>query len=112
MTAYLDDITLYYVPVGITHISSEVPSKYNLSQNYPNPFNPTTNIKFDIPKNEFATMKVYDMLGKEITTLVNEKLNAGTYSVDWNASEYPSGVYFYRLQTDSYTEVKKMILTK
>ncbi len=98
--------------VGIQKTSSTIPSEYSLSQNYPNPFNPATSIKFDIPKNDFVTLKVYDMLGREISTLVNEKLNAGTYSADWNASQFPSGVYFYRLQTDSYTEVKKMILTK
>jgi hypothetical protein len=98
--------------VYVKNISTEIPSGYTLSQNYPNPFNPTTNIKFAIPKNELVTMKVYDILGREVITLVNEKLNSGTYTVDWNASEYPSGIYFYKLTTGSYSETKKMILLK
>ena len=61
---------------------------------------------------QFVTLKVYDMLGKEIATLVNEKLSPGTYSVEWNASEFPSGVYFYKLQSESYSETKRMILMK
>lgn len=112
LTAYIDDITINYSPVGINQINSEIPSKFNLSQNYPNPFNPTTKINFDVPQNEFITLKIYDNLGKEIVTLVNEKLTPGTYSVDWNASEYPSGVYFYRLQSDNFTQTKRMILIK
>jgi hypothetical protein len=98
--------------IGINNISSSVPSAYSLSQNYPNPFNPTTTIKFDIAKNGNATIKIFDILGKEIATIVNEKLNAGTYTVDWNASDFPSEVYFYRLQTEGYTETKRMTLIK
>ena len=90
----------------------EIPSGYSLEQNYPNPFNPATNIKFDIPKSAYVKIKIYNTLGKEVKTLVNEKLSAGYYEVDWNASVYPSGVYFYRLQTEGYTETRKMILIK
>ncbi len=98
--------------IGIQNISTEIPSKYSLSQNYPNPFNPSTVIRFSLPAVSFASLKIYDMLGKEVATLVNEKLAAGTYSVDWNASEFTSGVYFYKLITDKYTETKRMILMK
>jgi len=100
------------LPVGIQNISTAVPDEFVLYQNYPNPFNPTTNIKYQIKNNSFVTLKVFDILGKEIATLVDEKLSAGTYSVDWNAGAYPSGVYFYKLQTENYSDVKKMMLTK
>jgi hypothetical protein len=98
--------------IGISNISTEIPSSYSLSQNYPNPFNPATTIKFALTKNDYTSIKVFDMLGKEVATLVNEKLNAGTYSVDWNASDYPSGVYFYCLKTKEFTDTKRMILIK
>ncbi len=106
-------------PIGIKPISNEVPDIYNLSQNYPNPFNPVTKIKFEIPKNNYVTLKIYDALGQEAATLVNEKLAPGTYEIDWNGSNYPSGVYFYRLivrqagsTTGDFTETRKMILIK
>ena len=98
--------------VGIKELNKNIPQNYLLHQNYPNPFNPSTNIKFDIPKNEFVTLKVIDLLGQEVAILVNEKLSAGTYEVGWNASGYPSGVYFYRLQIDNFAKVNKMILAK
>ena len=110
---------LYSEAIGIQNISTEVPSSFSLGQNYPNPFNPTTNVQFSMCNVQFVTLKIFDMLGREVATLVNKKLNAGTYSVDWNASEFPSGIYFYRLQiadptgwTEGYTEVKKMSLIK
>jgi hypothetical protein len=83
-----------------------------LEQNYPNPFNPVTNIMFQIPKSNFVTLKIFNILGKEVATLVNEKLNAGSYIVDWNASVYPSGVYFYRIQAGDFIETKSMVLVK
>ena len=89
-----------------------VQEKYSLSQNYPNPFNPVTSIKFDIPKTSNILLKVFDITGKEISTLINEKLQPGTYETQWNASEFPSGVYFYRLEAGNYRETKKMILIK
>ena len=97
-------------PIGIKNISYEIPEKYSLHQNYPNPFNPTTNIRFEIPRTSLVKLIVYDILGKEITTLVNEKLSAGSYEVSWDGSGYPSGVYFYKLITDEFSSVKKMIL--
>jgi len=87
-------------------------NNYILYQNYPNPFNPVTTIKFDLPKYSFVEIIIFDILGKEIATLVNEKLSAGSYSVDWIAINYPSGVYFYKLVTDEYVDTKKMVLLK
>jgi hypothetical protein len=98
--------------VGITQNSSAVPDNYSLYQNYPNPFNPSTSIKFDIPKQSLVRISVYDVIGREVETLVNKDLFSGEYSVDWNASAFPSGVYFYRINAGQYTEIKKMMLIK
>jgi hypothetical protein len=87
-------------------------------QNYPNPFNPSTLIKFNVPVdsrirgNDKVLLKIYDIIWKEIETLVNEKLQPGSYSVEWNASQYPSGVYFYSLVAGEFRESRKMILLK
>jgi len=89
-----------------------LPKTYSLSQNYPNPFNPKTNIRFDLPKEGFVTLKVFDILGREVTTLVNQTMNAGSYSVDFDASNLQSGIYFYRLQAGEFTAVKKLVLMK
>lgn len=83
--------------IGVKKISSEIPVKFDLNQNYPNPFNPSTIIRYQIPKEQFVSLKVFDITGKEIETLVNEKQSPGTYEVKWDASNYSSGVYFYRL---------------
>ena len=80
--------------------------------NYPNPFNPTTNVRFDNPKSTHVKIIIYNALGKEITTLVNEKLNAGSYEVDWDATNYPSGVYFYKLTSGDFSSIRKMVLLK
>jgi hypothetical protein len=106
-------ISRYGQPIiGINPVSNEIPSSYSVTQNYPNPFNPTTKINFALPKSGLVTMKVYDMLGKEVSTLVNEVKNAGTYSVDFNASALSSGIYFYKVSVNGFTEVKKMMLIK
>lgn len=104
-------------PNGVNIISTEIPDKFALLPNYPNPFNPVTKIKFDIPsvgqRHAFDTkIIIYDFLGREITTLVNEQLSPGSYSVDWDASAYASGVYFYSLITEGFTETKRMVLIK
>ena len=91
---------------------SNIPIKYILDQNYPNPFNPSTNFKFSIPEESKVILKVYDMLGKEIETLVNEERPAGTYELTWNAAHQTSGVYFYRLEAGGYSQIRKMILLK
>jgi photosystem II stability/assembly factor-like uncharacterized protein len=98
--------------VGVTPVSSEVPSSFNLSQNYPNPFNPSTTIKFSIPSSSEVTVKIYDMLGNEVMTVVNEHLQAGVYSTSVNASNLASGVYFYSIKAGNFVETKKMSLVK
>ena len=85
---------------------------YELQQNYPNPFNPSTKIRFSIASDEFVTLKIFNVLGSEIVTLVNDELNAGSYEVDFNASGLNSGVYFYTISTNKFTETRKMILMK
>jgi len=87
-------------------------SGYKLEQNYPNPFNPSTTIDYSIKSNGFVTLKVYDMLGKEVASLVNEKKEPGSYSVTFNASNVPSGIYVYRLTTNEFTSTKKLMLVK
>jgi len=89
-----------------------LPSIYMLKQNYPNPFNPSTNINFTLPNAEFVTLKIYDILGREVTTLINEEMNAGNYTKIWDAKNLSSGVYFYKLQAGKFSETKKMILKK
>jgi hypothetical protein len=89
-----------------------IPTAYSLEQNYPNPFNPTTAINYQSPITSYVTLKVFDVLGREVALLVNEKKEAGKYEVEWNAESYPSGVYFYKLVTGNYIETKKMILMK
>jgi hypothetical protein len=89
-----------------------VPTEFLLSQNYPNPFNPSTTIKYSVPKASQVVIKVFDILGNEIETLINEEKPAGTYEVSWYAANLPSGVYFYRLQAGSFVETKKMLLLK
>ncbi|MBN1633584.1 MAG: T9SS type A sorting domain-containing protein [Ignavibacteria bacterium] len=92
--------------------SANIPSEYALHQNYPNPFNPVTKIKFDLPKNGFTTLKIYNMLGQEISVLVNENKNAGSYLIDFNAGNLPSGTYFYKLISGNYGEIRKMVLIR
>jgi hypothetical protein len=99
-------------PIGIEPISNQVPSEFKLYQNYPNPFNPMTNIKFQIPKAGFVKLVIYDIIGREIATLVNEELTPGIYEVQWDGSNYPSGVYYYRLKAGDYSDTKKMVLLK
>ncbi|MCC6864591.1 MAG: T9SS type A sorting domain-containing protein [Ignavibacteria bacterium] len=115
--------------VGLSNISNEVPERFLLSQNYPNPFNPVTKIKFQIPllrglnaeggRGVFTNLTIYDALGKEVAVLLNQQLQPGTYEADWDASNYPSGVYYYqisihsdKLKTENYSVTKKMVLIK
>lgn len=99
-------------PNAIEPIGTSVPGTYNLQQNFPNPFNPTTNIRFDLPENANVKLIIYNIIGEQQEVLVNSRLSAGSYNVDWNASAYPSGIYFYTLTTNDYKAVKKMILAK
>jgi hypothetical protein len=110
----IDSVNFYLTKLttGANPISNNVPDKYLLYQNYPNPFNPSTNIKYQITDNNFVTLKVFDILGKEVATLVNENLKAGEYEVTFNGSGLPSGIYFYKLNTENFFETKRMILIK
>jgi len=105
------------IPIAVNNISVEIPKDFHLKQNYPNPFNPTTKIKFDIPGQSFAKLIVYDILGREVAELVNEELKPGTYSFDWDGSNYASGIYFYQLVVGdnnggSFVQTKKMLMIK
>jgi len=100
------------ITIGIENIGNEVPTIYKLEQNYPNPFNPLTNIKFSIPKPGFVKLVIYNLLGEEVETLVNENLSQGNYKVDFNASALASGAYLYRLVSGNFSEIKKMVLVK
>jgi len=97
---------------GIKEIGDNVTSKFSLDQNYPNPFNPSTTISFTLPSNSLVSLKVFDILGREVATLVSEKLCAGNHLRQWNAVDLPSGVYFYRLTAGSFTDTKKFVLLK
>ncbi len=99
-------------PIGIKPISSNVPERFTLYQNYPNPFNPSTVIRFDIPVRTEMRLRIYDNTGRLVVELANETLQAGSYSVDWNASNYASGVYFYQMQTSEFTVTRKLALIK
>ena len=96
---------------SVTQIGTAVNS-FELKQNYPNPFNPATTINFNIPKSENVRINVYDMLGKEIATLVEERLNAGSYKVKFEGAKYSSGVYFYKISAGEFNSIKRMLLLK
>jgi hypothetical protein len=107
-TAVFDTIP----PIGIQNLNNGVPKSFALHQNYPNPFNPVTKIKFDIPKTGLVVLKIYDILGNQVAILNNGVLQAGYYEAELNASNYASGVYFYRLEAGDFSSVKRMILIK
>lgn len=98
--------------IGITPIGTEIPAEYTLQQNYPNPFNPVTNIKFSVPKTGFVKLTVYDAAGREAAVLYSGELTAGTYNYDFDASQFASGIYFYKLESNDFTQTKKMVLVK
>ncbi|MCX6162061.1 MAG: exo-alpha-sialidase [Ignavibacteriae bacterium] len=99
-------------PEGFTNNDPETPKTYSMSQNYPNPFNPVTKISFNVPKQAFVSLKVFDALGREVSNLVDAVKEPGSYSVDFNGAELTSGVYFYRLQSAEFTDIKRMTLIK
>lgn len=97
---------------GIENTNRHIPQGYELNQNYPNPFNPTTNISFGLPSRSFVTLRVIDIMGREVAVLVSQELSAGIYSREWNAKDLPSGLYFYRLQAGWFSKTKKLILLR
>lgn len=102
------------VTVAFSGVSAnpELPTEFDLEQNYPNPFNPTTEISFDLPVASHVNLTVYNVLGQEVETLVNRDMEAGNHRVTWNADPYSSGVYFYRISADNFSETKKMLMLK
>jgi len=109
---YIDDYKLVRIDTtsGIKDFS--IPTEYILNQNYPNPFNPSTTIKYEIPEISLVSIKVYDVLGSEVVTLIDEEQTVGSYEVEFNATELPSGIYFYKLYAGDFVSTKKMILVK
>jgi hypothetical protein len=100
------------IPDDVEELDNMAPDNYALSQNFPNPFNPVTNIHFSIPEAGFVSLKVYNLIGQEVATLVNEYINVGTYKVDFDAANLTSGIYFYKITSGNYSETKKMMLMK
>jgi hypothetical protein len=98
--------------IAVEKIQTEIPARFELYQNFPNPFNPVTMVKFDIPRTAEVKLTVYDLLGREVAVLVNEKLQAGTYLKTWDAGSNASGIYYYKLTADSYSSTMKMVLVK
>jgi hypothetical protein len=111
-----DGITFLLPEVPTTSVREDLnaplPRSFELAQNYPNPFNPSTNIEFSLPQAQDVTLKIYNLLGREVETLVDQKLEAGSYSVQFDAGDKPSGVYFYRLEAGGNVTTKKMSLIK
>ncbi|MFZ4620251.1 MAG: T9SS type A sorting domain-containing protein, partial [Bacteroidota bacterium] len=102
----------YSSTTGVNDIETFQPESFQLSQNYPNPFNPTTVINYHVPSSELVTVKVFDALGREVTTLVSEVKDAGHYSVQWNASGFSSGIYFATMSAGKFTSIIKLVLIK
>jgi hypothetical protein len=98
--------------IGEVDNTIPLPTEYGLDQNYPNPFNPSTRIDYQLPENNHVTIQIYDILGNLVTTLVDEEMEAGYHSVNWNASGYASGVYMYRFNSGSFITTKKLLLMK
>ncbi len=110
-----DDSSIYRTSGQITSVgknSGKTPLTFTLAQNYPNPFNPSTTISFTLPSRSFVSLKVFDILGREVAAIVSGEMSAGNYSKQWNAANMPSGAYFYRLQTGTFTETKKLVLLR
>jgi hypothetical protein len=105
---YLDTLNV----IGIVNINTNVPDNFSLGQNYPNPFNPQTKIRFQLKNTSYTELKIYDVLGMEVKSLVKESLKPGEYEVSFNAANMPSGVYFYRLNAGEFTETRRMVLVK
>ena len=112
ITIGAQSINIYYVIENIESTNSNIPNDFSLYQNYPNPFNPTTSLQYAIGNRQFVKLKVYDLLGREVATLVNEEKPIGEYEVEFNAANLPSGIYYYQLKAGQFSETKKMILVR
>ena len=108
----IDTICVKTTLIGIKKINSDIPKEFALYQNYPNPFNPSTTISYEIPKPAFVKVAIYDILGNEVALIVNEKQQPGKYDVTWDASNYASGVFFYKLTSGDFIQIKKMVVLK
>jgi photosystem II stability/assembly factor-like uncharacterized protein len=104
--------SLSEMPTSVEPSKPDVPRGFSLCQNFPNPFNPTTTISFSLPSQAFVSLKVFDALGREVSTLVNEELSAGDHVLEWNAVNMPSGVYYYRLRAGASTQTRKLVLLR
>ncbi len=109
---HVDDVSVGQAATSVRRTEGNVPDRFVLRQNYPNPFNPTTTIEFSLPQTAHTTLRIYNAIGQEVATLVNEMLPAGSYSTQLSARDWPSGMYFYRLQSGSYGETRKLTLLK
>ena len=98
--------------IGIEDNTGNIPENYLLSQNYPNPFNPETVIRYSIPQAEEVSLVVYNLIGEKVALLINGNMPAGNHRVTWDASNFPSGIYFYRLQASDFVQTRKMVLLK
>ena len=105
-------ITITPTPITAIAPPESAPSEYALRQNYPNPFNPTTTIPFSLPSRSFVTLKIFDVMGRDVARIVSEEMPAGSYLKQWNASGLSSGMYFYRLQAGRYAETKRLVLLR
>jgi len=106
------NISLQIAPTNVGEKLDIKPDEYNLSQNYPNPFNNSTAISFTIPASGYLTLKIYNSFGAEVSTLINSNFHPGNYTVNWDAADMPSGIYYYRLKSKTFTETKKLVLLK
>jgi hypothetical protein len=100
------------VIAAVELLTDELPHDFSLFQNYPNPFNPGTTITYELPRTSHVTLSVYDVLGREVATLLNEEKSAGAYTVQWDASGVSSGVYFYRLKAGDFNQTKRMMIVR
>jgi hypothetical protein len=111
----MPDMGAYESPLSVSGIEdyfSQVPKVYSLEQNFPNPFNPSTKIRYSVPQSSSVVVKIFDILGNEIKTLLNEEKSVGSYEITWYAENLPSGIYFYIIQAGSFVETKKMVLLR
>jgi hypothetical protein len=109
----LDTLVKYTVLLDVEEENPENnPTAYHIKQNYPNPFNPSTKIEFFIPKTEFVNLKIFDLLGQEVAVIVSQKLNAGKHTFTWDANQFSSGIYYYKLESGNFMQTRKMIYLK